>query len=409
MIEKRKLLLNTAVLTGSNILIKIAAFFYFWIIAREFSPEIIGVYAILITSYLLMELVANLGLDKIIIRELSRQKENQANSIFFFSLVVKAALAPATFILFLAGFRLIYPDLLVNYPWEVFLVLATVFPLVISHNIESYFIAREQMHIPAASQMAERLVIIGAALLVSTGCLDFRGFLAGFFTGSMARMLILVVLHPWSRLRRRDTLAHGHGRKLLREAAQIFIVEMMALIYFRVDIFMIAKMTDLAATGIYQVAYKIFDFFIVLFAGFLIAIFPTISREGNRFTVNRYLWMGTALTATVTLSVIYFRLDILAFMKPEFVAADTVLIFLMLTLPFVYWNSMLANYSVALGRVALVMRLGLVLVPLNIGLNLILIPNYGINGAAIATLICEILLSGLFWMGLRDVMKTQRA
>ena len=91
--HKDKLLFNTGVLTGSNILIKIAAYVYFWIIAREFTAEQLGVYALLITSYLLMELVVSFGFDKIVIRELSRLPEDEANAVYFFSVTLRFGLA----------------------------------------------------------------------------------------------------------------------------------------------------------------------------------------------------------------------------------------------------------------------------------------------------------------------------
>ena len=165
--DKGKLLFNTGVLTGSNILIKIVAYVYFWIIAREFSAEQFGVYALLITTYLLMELAASFGFDKIIIRELSRLDEDQANAAYYFSTFVRAGLAIATFIGCWTAYRLIYPDVLALHTLEVQCVLASVFPLIVSRSIESYFTAWEKMHIPATSQLVERLVILAAAGLVS--------------------------------------------------------------------------------------------------------------------------------------------------------------------------------------------------------------------------------------------------
>ncbi|MEE4262872.1 MAG: oligosaccharide flippase family protein [Desulfobacteraceae bacterium] len=402
--EKGNLLFNTGVLTGSNIFIKIAAYIYFWIIAREFSAEQFGVYALLITSYLLMELSASFGFDKIIIRELSRTEEDQANAAYFFSLFVRAGLAIAAFMACLATYRLLYADVLVLHALEVLCVLGAVFPLIASRSIESYFTALEKMHIPATSQLVERLVILAAAGLVPARIIGFRGFLVGFFLAVLTRSLILVTLFPWDTWNRRSALTPKRRRALFSQAAQVALVEISAIIYFRVDVLMLSKMTDFTSTGMYQVAYKIFDFFITLFAGFLIAVFPKISREGHQAPVGRYLGMGMPLMTVLAMVVIYFRFEILAFFQPAFIPAASALIFLMLSLPLVFCNSLLANYLVAARRIGMLVRLALVLVPLNIGLNFFLIPRFGIEGAASATLLCELCLAALFVLGLTNAL-----
>ena len=135
----------------------------------------------------------------------------------------------------------------------------------------------------------------------------------------------------------------------------------------------------------------------------LSVLFPKISREGHQAPLGRYLAMGMPLMTVLAIAVIYFRYEILAFFQPAFIPAGSALIFLMLTLPLVYCNSLLANYLVTAERIGMLVRRALVLVPLNIGLNLFLIPRYGIEGAATATLLCEICLAVLFVLARRSI------
>jgi O-antigen/teichoic acid export membrane protein len=403
MIKRTTTLLNTGFMTGSNLFAKVAAYLYFWIIVKKFSSEEIGIYAILITSYLLMELLANLGLDKIVIRELSIRKTEKANATFFFSGLLKLCLSLITFVVFLMLFALFYPALLKDNTWGILFILIAVFPTAVSRNIEDHFTAIERMHFPAISQVVERLVLLIAAVMAFFEFIGFQGFLGGFFAASMARMLMLAAVYPWKALRQRSPYSWNQKKALLHESIQILLVEALALIYFRVDIFMLSKMLDLNATGIYQVAYKIFDFFISLFAGFLIAIFPTFSREGKEFPVKQHLWKGAVLMTGISLPVIFFRRPILMFFDAEYVAAETVMIYLMLTLPLVYMNSILANFMVVLKRIDVLVYLALILAPLNICLNFLLIPMWGVDGAAVATLMCEIMGSIVFMLEFRKI------
>ena len=405
---KNKILINTVLLTASNFFIKVLSYLYFLIIARSFSPTEIGLYALLITTYMFMELTANLGLDKIVIRDMARQDEHRAGTTFFLALAVRVAAAVMSFVGFAVLYAVLYPDLWVEHRPEIFIVLAAVFPLVLSHNIESYFTALEKMHIPALSQLVERVILLAAAGLVTISWLDFKGFLLGFLAASLVRAAFLAAKYPWGRLRNLYDLTANRARRLVGEAMRMAVVEAMAIVYFRIDIFMLSKMTDLESTGVYQVAYKVFEFFIALFAGFIMAIFPKISREGTQFTLMRYLWLGSFGLALIAMPVIWARESVLAMFQLDFVKGSTVLVLLMATLPLVYWNSMLANFALAVNRLGLLIRIAMVLVALNIGLNFVLIPHMSINGAAAATLVCEAISSVLLMFGLRDAIRRGR-
>jgi O-antigen/teichoic acid export membrane protein len=165
---------------------------------------------------------------------------------------------------------------------------------------------------------------------------------------------------------------------------------------------MLSKMTDLRITGIYQVTYKIFDFFIAMFAGFLIAIFPTLSREKGESGLLHMALIGIGAMSVISLVIIYFRIEILEFFQKDFVLGSRALIWLMLTLPLVYLNSLLAHYAIAVNRTSVLFRMAIVLVTTNIGLNLVFIPRFSIAGAAAATLICELLSTVLMFVLLRD-------
>jgi O-antigen/teichoic acid export membrane protein len=98
------------------------------------------------------------------------------------------------------------------------------------------------------------------------------------------------------------------------------------------------------------------------------------------------LGIGTAVISVIALVVILLRDWILGMFQPDFLLGSTALTLLLLTLPLVYLTTMLANYAIATNRLRLLVGVAILLVVTNIGLNLLLIPHYGIDGAAAATL-----------------------
>jgi O-antigen/teichoic acid export membrane protein len=150
-------------------------------------------------------------------------------------------------------------------------------------------------------------------------------------------------------------------------------------------------MNGLGIAGIYQVTYKIFDLCISLFAGFLQAVFPRMVKDRSRASLVKILALGVTVLLVPAAVIILARGPILGSIHPEYIAGSTSLIWLMLTVPLVFITSTLANAAIAAGhvRILIVCAAGLILT--NVGMNMILIPKYSINGAAFSTFACELL------------------
>ncbi len=177
----------------------------------------------------------------------------------------------------------------------------------------------------------------------------------------------------------------------MRQASELFSVEILALVYFRSDVFLVAKMGGLRATGVYQITYKIFDCCLSLFSGFILAAFPRLVRDRSRRSLKTMLAAGTGVLAVPVAGVIAGRHLILSILGPEYVSGSTSLIWLMLTVPLVYITTTLANVAIVAGRVKILMVLAGLLIFTNVSLNLILIPRWSFNGAAFSTFACELL------------------
>ncbi|GAB6162759.1 hypothetical protein JCM12298_19190 [Desulfothermus naphthae] len=408
-VVNKKIFSNTGFMSGSSLLGRIIAYVYFLILVRSFSKLQVGLYAVLITSYLLMELIGNLGLDKIIIRDLAKSDETIQKTIIFYStLEIKLFTSIFIWILFFMFFKFLYPYHFENYSSEIILFFASIFPLCMAKTIESYFIAQEKMYIPAGSQFLERLSLLFVSVLVYVKFIGFAGFLIGFFLSVGIRTLLLIIIFVKEKKFLKPTISFDKIKVLAKESMRMLPIEALALIYFRVDIFMLSKMVGLSLTGIYQVCYKIFDFFVSLFGGFLIAIFPSLSREKREFDLLKKAYIGFFIMCIISLFTIYFRREILIFFKKDFVFGSTTLVVLMLTLPFVYLNSLLAHYAIAINKILLLFLMAIVLVISNIGLNILFIPKFSILGAAISTFICEVICTLLMFLLLFDFYKKFR-
>jgi O-antigen/teichoic acid export membrane protein len=385
----RKLFSNGLTMAFGNIITRGVGYFYVLLIARRLSTRDIGIYAVLLTASMILELAANLGLDKIIIREIVSGDEPHGRAVVRAALPMRLQIASVAAVLCWFILRAVYPDLFSVHGVSAAVFLCAVVPLAAARNCEAFLTAHETMFPIALSQMAERVTILSAALAVYFGKFTLDQFLYAFLISALARLIVVA----WGCRRIGDrgvpVISQPLG-PLLKEAAQLFSVELMALVYFRADTFMLSKMASLHDTGVYQIAYKMFDFTISLFTGFVLAAFPRLIRQTGHSDLRWMLPAGSALLLIPAGLIILLRRPLLGSFRAEYMEASTALVWLMLTVPLVYATSLMANSMIARGGVKLLMRFAIFLVAFNIGCNYVLIPRWSISGSAFATFASEL-------------------
>ena len=174
--------------------------------------------------------------------------------------------------------------------------------------------------------------------------------------------------------------------------------------------------------GVYAASYRLLDAFNMvgyLFAGLLLPMFSTMlrgmgDRKGRPFEVESLLrfalqliWAGTVALAV---SCYFFQTELMAWLYPQSVNAENagyygeVMGYLILTLVpfsgvFVYSSLLTANDSLQKMN-----RLFLLCIGVNIGLNLLLIPQLRAVGAALSALLTQgVVLAGLMWLARREL------
>ena len=262
---------NGAAMAIANLLGRGLGYISIILMARRLAVPYMGAYALLYTTSILVELVANLGLDKLLMREIAGSTPAVGEGYFWAALPVRFVMAivswAAAWGLLITFFRHSLPVS----PATVGIFLAMIFPVIATRNCEAFLTAHEKLIPIAFSQFVERVLMFAAAMFLITGKLSFGGMMCIAPLAALARMIFIAIStrREWIP---NEAPVHPNVRKLMREGMELFLIEVLALVYFRSDVFVMAKMRGLADTGIYQIAYKIFDVCLSLFAGFLQAI-----------------------------------------------------------------------------------------------------------------------------------------
>lgn len=170
------------------------------------------------------------------------------------------------------------------------------------------------------------------------------------------------------------------------------------IIYNKIDIIMLEKMIGSAEVGYYSGATRFIYPFMFISTAFMTAIFPSLAKhakDSENFNKIQYMALyylggiGIILSTGLFLSAdLIFNL----FFDDKYDASIPIFKVLVWYLAIVFIYGSLSNNLVAKNKVRFLVWLNIVMIGLNIGINFITIPIYGALGAAIATIICEVLI-----------------
>jgi O-antigen/teichoic acid export membrane protein len=195
-------------------------------------------------------------------------------------------------------------------------------------------------------------------------------------------------------------------KNLLFFSLPLLGVAMLGLIITWTDTLMLGYFTSLAKVGLYNAALPFAQFISATMGAMLLIYMPvTTGLYARRMMpeIRRNFTVLTKWSCSITLPLflilfLYPRLVLNLFFGADYILADNAL--RILSLGFIISNFMGPNGGtlIALGRSNFIMWVSLGIALLNIGLNIILIPLLGIEGAAIASAVSITIASVLrYW------------
>ena len=202
-------------------------------------------------------------------------------------------------------------------------------------------------------------------------------------------------------VRPRFEIDFGLWKYLLKEALPLALSSVIWVIYYQTDKVMLSIMQGDAPVGIYSAAYKLCEPFSLISSALMISLFPLMSayfKSSKDRVIKSYrlsfkyisiimlpIAIGTTLLADQIILLIY---------KAPFAASITVLQILIWSMVFTSLNFVLSNLLVSMDKQKLyTISTGLCAIT-NVTLNFFLIPVLSYNGAAIATVVTNVVLFG---------------
>lgn len=360
--------------------------------AHTLGPAILGAFFLFLAYYGIFDLIGDGGFGGAAIKRISEGKEqNQYFSVYIISRLLLLIVSVAVFMMilpYLTNFQ--SSDLSV---WFIIaLVVGAISSIFYTANYGTCQIGIIQIGNLLNTITKIIVQIIAVFLGFAAG-----GLVAGFIAGMLCAMLInyrYIQLHL-------TKFNSNHVKKIFSFSFWSFIASGGVLIYTNTDTILLGFFMSESDVGIYRVAFQLASGAAFIVGAFYTVLLPKVSEWHTRGdflmienTVSRAITYSLALAIPVTAgSVILSDKLMYFFYGASFQSGSTVLIILCLVQVvniFMYLQTMCLSAMDMPRKSFIVTGISALL---NVILNIILIPVYGIMGAAIATLVTLIINS----------------
>jgi len=416
--ESLKTLAQSSLFVFAGIIIsKILIYFYRVIIARSLGPDVYGMFSIALMVEGWLAAISVLGLTEGMVRNIAlyngENKKDKAKYIFRFGLVAITitSIFSGTLLFFLSE------HLAVNIFHNGDLtILLKIFSFIIPLGIISKpFIAVIQAHgrilyqsfiLNVLQNVVKLLALILFLYLGLTDNIVAFSYLAGIISLLSASYLVCKYKIPYifEKYILDSKTKQGLSRELVSYSWPVLFSNIVLSVFFWVDSLLIGYFIGVTEVGFYNAAVPIAALMSLGSELFMYLFFPLISREYSRrnFKVIKHLsqqvgkWIFFINFPLFILIILFSGFLIQFIFGAEYLPAKNALRLLAvgaLVNSLFFTSSRLLSIS---GKSKLIFFDIIATSLVNIVLNLILLPLYGIDGAAMATMISVILLNLLF-------------
>lgn len=380
--------------------------------ARTLVSDAFGVMALAMATGWLLGIATDAGLSMYLARETSRRPAH-ARALLGEVMVVRAGLAytAAAVVALLVG-QIVPPH------WKLQFVLVVLAQLTgaVLDTVSHFFRGLERSDIESSIHLVQRTLTLALSLIVLWWWprLDFLGaaMLAPAVLALAAAMVIawrlpsmwnpaLAGLEPGAiRLKADATLTL---RRFVREVLPLGLAVLLSALYFRIDLYFIERWHGLEAVGGYNAVFRLVEAARLLPAAVMAVIFPLLVNAKDTALVQRIGgWLTLAGAAAALVSAAGAYLIVTAIYGVAYGYTASAFAVLALALPLFFLNYALTHQVIGWDGQQAYLGITAAALAGNIAANLLLVPSRGIVGAAIATVLTELVVTAGCVLALRS-------
>jgi O-antigen/teichoic acid export membrane protein len=265
--------------------------------------------------------------------------------------------------------------------------------------------AQLRMGAATVANLVGRLLTLGLVIAAIAADRGFTSVVLAYVAGAAATLVLCLV--AVSRLVKiRPVVAYGESRALVQGSVTIGLALGLSLSYYRIDTVLVALVRGSREVGLYGAAFKFVELAEYLVSTIGISVFPSFTRmiaerdARIRGAVQRSVEVGLAAGLPLILGMILMPEEIIELMAGEdFVAAADALQLLAPYLGLLVMSGLLVRVLGASHRDRYLLGLAVAVLAVNVTLNLVLLPVYGFEVAAVVSVLSEaIVVAAAAWL-----------
>jgi O-antigen/teichoic acid export membrane protein len=351
------------------------------------GPEKYGVFSYLFSLVYLFGILTFPGINNIIIKYISQGKNS--------SYLISASFYLSLFTSLLAFIIML---LFISYKDSSLLIFAIFSSMTIFNTISSVFKSYYTAIQKIDFLVKINLIIFFAINSIKLLAIYFKYDFLFFFQLTVLETVLQILLLGYFFFKGNSLLINKKIFKILKiitvESFPLFLTSLVIMLYIRIDQVMIEYFVGFEQLGQYSTSVRLVDMVHMFSPILLTSLYPFISKQykKNKYLYTEYVKNFVYLFSFISVPIIFFTLlysnELIGFIfSDKFDKASLILKILILSTPFVFWNSLLYKVLIIENMMKINFYSSLASLSINIMLNYFLIPLYGAVGASIATVI----------------------
>lgn len=401
---------NSILPMATSLLMKLLDFAFALLSLRVLGPTGTGQYGWAITVWLLANTITDFGLGILVTREVSRDR-TQANRFLTNSAILRFLLWSVSLlpVAILTAIYLAFFDLALGTAIALTLLMIGMLPSSLAASLAFLFNAYEKFEYRIAVDFTTRMIAVALGVIALVAGYGYVGLAVVSIITNLFTLTAFYILVRRTLFVPRWEPDRALVRWMFFESFPLMINNLLSSLFFRIDILILKPFKGDTVVGYYQAAYKFVDALNFIPSNFTLAIFPVLSRmaaDSKDAMLRAYilslkilLWLALPITAgTIFIArelIMIFGGD--AYLPDSAIALQVLIWFL----PFSFINSVTHYVLIALGQQRFLTKAFIIGVVFNVVANLIVIPPLSYVGAALTTILSEIVLLIPFYYSVR--------
>lgn len=370
-------------------------------VARYLGPEQFGLFNYCVAFVGLFGVVAGLGLQSIVVRDIVRNPLGKAETIGSAAALQFAGGLIAYCLTLVAIFWLRPDDALAK---TLVAILSSVMLIKVSDIAVYWFESQVQSKFIVWVQNSVFLFFSAFKVLFILQHASLLAFVwATLAEAAIVAVLMLIMLGLHGPQLRELRVSMTRAKTLLIDSWPLFLSGIAVTVYMKIDQIMIGQILGDQAVGIYSAAVRISEMWYFIPMAIVVSVFPSI-LEAKRLSEDIYykrlqrlydLMVWLSICVAVPMTFLSSWLVTLLFGE-AYEAAGTVLAVHIWAAVFVFLGVASGQWFLSENRQMLSLQRTVLGAVVNVILNILLIPRYEILGAALATVIAQLFAALLF-------------